>query len=76
MSSRVGSARQLVATSPTTAGFERRWTTFTEGVEDVIDARVYSGIQYRTSDEVGARLGRLVARFVFNHALRLKKASD
>ena len=47
----------IVATSPTNAGFERRWTTLTEGVEEVIDARVYSGIHYRTSDVVGARLG-------------------
>jgi hypothetical protein len=33
-------------------------------------ARVYSGIHFRTSDEVGARLGRQVAHFVVVHALR------
>jgi hypothetical protein len=63
----------IVATSPTNAGFERHWTTFSEGVEEVIDARVYSGIHYRTSDEVGARLGAQVGRFVVNHALRPQK---
>ena len=66
----------IVATSPTNAGFERRWTTLSEGVEEVIDARVYSGIHYRTSDVVGARLGRQVARFVVNHALRPQKTKD
>ena len=60
----------LVATSPTAPGFVRHWTTFTEGVEEVIEARIYSGFHYRTSDDVGARLGGQVARFVVNHALR------
>jgi len=60
----------IVATSPTNSGFPRQWATFSQGVEEVIDARVYSGIHYRTSDETGARLGNQVARFVFNHALR------
>jgi hypothetical protein len=36
----------------------------------VIDARVYSGIHYRASDEDGAAAGRKVARFVVSHALR------
>ena len=54
----------------TLSGITRRWDTFDEGVEEVIDARVYSGIHFRTSDEVGARLGRQVARFVSTHALR------
>ena len=60
----------IVATSPTNPGFERHWATLSEGVEEVIDARVYSGIHYRTSDEEGARLGRRIARFVVNHTLR------
>ena len=60
----------IIATSSTNPGFPRQWTTFSEGVEEVIDARIYSGIHYRTADEVGARVGRQVARFVFNHALR------
>jgi hypothetical protein len=60
----------IVATSPTNAGFPRQWTAFSQGVDEVIDARIYSGIHYRTSDEVGARMGHQVARFVINHALR------
>ena len=51
-------------------GFLRRWLTFSEGVKEVIDARVYSGIHFRTADEVGARLGRQVAQFIMTHALR------
>lgn len=63
----------LVATSPTNAGFPRNWTRFSEGVDEVIDARVFSGIHYRTSDEVGARLGGHIGHFVFKHALKERK---
>ena len=60
----------IVATSPRNVTFPRSWMTFSQGVEEVIDARVYIGFHFRTSDETGARLGRQVARFVVNHALR------
>jgi hypothetical protein len=60
----------LVVTSPTNPGFERHWATFTEGVEEVMDARVYSGIHFRSANEDGAQAGRKVARFVVNDALR------
>jgi hypothetical protein len=60
----------IVAISPTNPAFPRQWQSFGEGVDEVINARIYSGIHYRTSDEVGARVGRQVARFVANHALR------
>ncbi len=60
----------IVAISPTNAGFPRSWASFSEGIAEVIDARIYSGIHYRTSDEVGARVGGQVARFVFTHSLR------
>lgn len=59
----------IAATSPTNVGFVRHWATLSEGIDEVIDARVYTGFHFRTSDEVGARLGRQVARFVMNHAL-------
>jgi len=63
----------IIAVSPTNPGFERQWATFSEGVEEVIDARIYSGIHYRTSDEEGARVGRRVARFVMKHTLLPRK---
>jgi hypothetical protein len=64
----------IEARSPQTPTFVRQWQTFSEGVDEVIDARVYSGIHFRTADEVGARLGRQVAKFVMTHALRPAKA--
>jgi hypothetical protein len=63
----------IEATSSQNIGFVRYWQTFSEGVREVIDARVYSGIHFRTADEAGARLGRQVAQFVMTHALRPAK---
>jgi hypothetical protein len=60
----------IVAISSTNPGFPRQWTTFGEGVDEVIEARIYSGLHYRTADQAGARVGRQVAQFVFQHALR------
>lgn len=60
----------IEARSSQTPNFVRFWHTFSEGVEEVIDARVYSGIHFRTADVVGARLGRQVAQFVMTHALK------
>jgi hypothetical protein len=61
---------EIEATSSQAPGFVRRWQTFSEGVSEVVDARVYSGIHFRAADKIGAQLGRQVARFVLNHALR------
>ena len=54
----------------TLSGITRQWNTFSEGSDEVIEARIYSGIHFRTADEVGARLGQQVARFVSTHALQ------
>ena len=63
----------IEATSSQNVGFVRYWGTFSEGVREVIDARVYSGIHFRTADQAGARMGRQVAQFVMTHALRPTK---
>jgi hypothetical protein len=60
----------ILATSPTNAAYPREWGTFSEGVDEVIEARIWSGIHFRTADEVGARVGRQVAQFVLHHAAR------
>jgi hypothetical protein len=66
----------IVATSPTNQRFERHWSSFSEGVEEVIDARIFSGFHYRSSNEDGAELGRKVGRFVMTHALRDRTAPN
>ncbi len=54
----------------TLSGITRQWDTFSAGVDEVIEARIYSGLHFRTADEVGAKQGRQVAHFVSTHALR------
>lgn len=61
----------IEARSSTAPDFVRYWQTFSEGVDEVIDARVYSGIHFRTADVAGARMGRQVAQFVLTHALKV-----
>lgn len=53
----------------------REWDSFTDAANEVIEARIYSGIHFRNTDEVGAKQGAKVARFVWNHALRECKGS-
>ena len=59
----------------TLTGITRSWNSFSEAVEEVIDARVYSGIHFRNSDKVGARMGGQIAQFVSKHALRKRAKS-
>jgi hypothetical protein len=42
----------------------RTFTRFSQAIGEVIDARVYSGIHFRTADVQGAQLRRRVARSV------------
>jgi hypothetical protein len=60
----------LTVTSATNPGFVRHWDSFSQGVNEVTDARVYAGIHFRHSDEVGVKMGEQVGRFVFHHTLR------
>ena len=48
----------------TTSGEIRQFRRFSDAVEQVIDARVWGGIHFRSSDEEGAELGDAVARWV------------
>ncbi|MFI2647778.1 vanadium-dependent haloperoxidase [Micromonospora fulviviridis] len=48
-------------TSPTAAGVTLTYRDWRELTRDNIDARVWSGIHFRNTDEVGAAVGRLVA---------------
>ena len=47
-----------------------QWESFSEGIDEVVSARVYSGLHYRFTDEASANLGKRIARFVYQHALR------
>jgi hypothetical protein len=63
----------ILAKSSTNPNFPREWESFSEGVEEVIDARIFSGIHFRTADEDGARVGRAVAEYIIRRELQRQK---
>lgn len=66
----------LVSTSPSDAGVTRRWSSLDQFVREVGDARVWAGVHYRNSTEVGAALGARVGALVANSMLRASAAAS
>jgi hypothetical protein len=60
-----------IAFSVTSAasGTRRSFATVSQALQEALDARVWSGIHFRTADEQGARIGLRVARAVSRHEL-------
>jgi hypothetical protein len=50
----------LTTTSPTAKGAARSWKTVEEFMQEVANARIYDGVHYRNSTEVGLAMGRQV----------------
>ncbi len=50
----------LGTTSPTAKGAARHWSSVDDFVAEVAQARIYEGIHFRTSTEVGAAMGRKI----------------
>jgi hypothetical protein len=62
---------ELRTASPTAQGAVRRWPGVEAFVREVADARVYEGIHYRTSTEVGAAMGWRIGERAAERHLRL-----
>jgi hypothetical protein len=45
------------------AGLTRSWTSFSQAIDEVVGARVWSGIHFHAADEQGARIGDRVAQY-------------
>jgi hypothetical protein len=54
----------LSSSSPTDGGATRTWETVDAFMQEVADARVWEGVHYRNSAEVGTEMGRLIAEQV------------
>ena len=52
---------------PGTPAQTRHYESFSAALDEVINARVWGGIHFRTADEQGAQLGRTVARWEHAH---------
>ena len=57
-------------TSVTAPGVTRRYTRLSDYAAEVINARVYDGVHYRTSGDVGADMGRKIGAYIAERALR------
>jgi hypothetical protein len=55
-----GPASVLRSASPTAGGAVRTWTSVDDFTKEVAQARIYDGVHYRTSTEVGSEMGRKI----------------
>ncbi len=61
----------LATTSPTAKGATRRWTSLDDFMREVADARVYEGIHYRTSTDVGITMGKQIGELTVQKFLNV-----
>jgi hypothetical protein len=57
-------------TGTTPGGVTRQFTSFSQVRDDIVDARVWSGVHFRFADTQGAKIGRKVAHWGNRHAFR------
>jgi hypothetical protein len=57
-------------TDTNNAGLTRSFTRFSHAIKEIVDARVWSGIHFRTAEVQGARIGRQVAKWRDTHYFR------
>jgi hypothetical protein len=48
-------------------GVTRSFRSFTDALEEVKNARIFSGIHFRTACEDGTILGKAVAKYLLEH---------
>ena len=63
----LGTDRAEFSATSATSGTTRSFTRFSQAIEEIVNARVYSGIHFRTADEQGARIGKQVASWRERH---------
>ena len=61
----------LTTTSPTAKGASRRWTNLDDFTREVGDARIYEGIHYRTSTDVGIVMGKQIGALTVEKFLQI-----
>ena len=59
-----GPTPKLSSASPAAAGAVRTWTSVDDFVQEVAVARIYDGVHYRNSSEVGTAMGKKIGELV------------
>ncbi len=65
-----GSAPTLTTTSYAANGAARSWTKIEDFMQEVANARIYDGVHYRNSNEVGAAMGKRIGELAAAKFLR------
>ncbi|GAB2606949.1 hypothetical protein Aab01nite_02220 [Paractinoplanes abujensis] len=52
------------------AGTTRHFRSFSSALDEVVEARIWGGVHYRSADVQGARIGNGVAKYVLTHQFR------
>jgi hypothetical protein len=60
---------ELALSSPTAPGVTRRYRRLSDYSAEVLNARIYDGVHYRNSGNVGAAMGRQIGAFVVDNVL-------
>ncbi len=60
----------LSTTSPTAPGVVRKWNTVDAFVQEVSNGRIYDGVHYRNSTEIGSDMGRKVGELAVTRNMR------
>ena len=66
----------IVLTDPATPTITLQYYSFRGICDDVSDARVYSGIHFRTDQDAGAVLGRALGTTAYKNNLRSMHSDD
>ena len=61
----------LTTTSPSAKGATRRWTSLDDFMREVADARIYEGVHYRTSTDVGIAMGKQIGDLTVQKFLQM-----
>jgi hypothetical protein len=64
-----GQVPAIAMTSPTAPGVTHRWTRIGDYVEEVNNARIWGGIHYRNSTQVGEAMGRKIGTLAVKSVL-------
>ena len=71
-----GPKPKLRSSSPTAPGAVRSWSQVDDLVEEVAHARIYDGVHYRNSTEVGMAMGKKIGEFVADKYLVTKPSAE
>ena len=54
----------------------RHYSSFSQALQDILDARIYGGMHYRNSTQKGAIIGKQVSHFATSHFFRPTRGRD